>query len=43
MNNNKKLNGQFFTVTNPFRNELFYRWINTIPDFENQEFLEPFS
>ena len=43
MKNNKKENGQFFTVTNPFRNDLFYKWLREIPDFENKAILEPFA
>lgn len=41
--NNKKINGQFFTITNPFDNQLFYQWIKIIPNFEQQILTEPFA
>ena len=40
---NKKLHGQFYTIVNPFNNDLFYKWIDTIDDFKNAEILEPFA
>lgn len=40
--NNKKKNGQFFTITNPFRNELFFKWTKKIPDFDAKTIIEPF-
>lgn len=41
--NNKKKNGQFFTTTNPFNNDLFYKWKNLIPNFGNEILIEPFA
>lgn len=40
---NKKEKGQFFTITNPFHVEAFYKWIDLINDFSNQVILEPFA
>lgn len=34
--------GQFFTITNPFDNDLFYKYVNLIEDFSNKVILEPF-
>lgn len=43
MNNNKKKNGQFFTISNPFNNDLFYKWFKLIPSVRNKTILEPFA
>ncbi len=40
---NKKMHGQFYTMANPFNNDLFYKWVDTIDDFKNKELLEPFA
>jgi hypothetical protein len=42
-NNQKKLQGQFFTISNPFNNNLFFEWIESIKDFSKQKLLEPFA
>lgn len=42
-NNNKKKYGQFFTTTNPFNNELFFKWFDLIKNKNDVEFIEPFS
>lgn len=39
----KKTHGQFFTVNNPFNNELFKQWLSKIPNLESQCFVEPFA
>lgn len=41
--NNKKLYGQFFTSVNPFKLDIFYRWMKLIPNVENVKILEPFA
>lgn len=38
----KKLKGQFFTITNPFYHQLFFKWLELIPNVNKQKFLEPF-
>lgn len=43
MNDNKRKNGQFFTITNPFKVNAFSEWYNNIPDIENEVILEPFA
>ncbi len=40
---NKKLFGQFFTTTNPFVTDAFFKWIKLIPNLNEQVFLEPFA
>lgn len=40
---NKRLLGQFFTITNPFSSNIFFKWMNLIPDCANQVILEPFA
>lgn len=37
------MKGQFFTITNPFLHDLFYKWSDTIPNFKSKEILEPFA
>ena len=39
----KRLNGQFFTTSNPFANDLFLKWLKRIPNKLKTEFLEPFA
>ncbi|WP_197021678.1 hypothetical protein [Ureaplasma diversum] len=42
----KKLNGQFYTITNPFKNNYFFKWynnINKICPIQDLTFLEPFA
>ena len=41
--NFKKLNGQFFTVVNPFIHTLFFHWIDTIENFDERVIVEPFA
>lgn len=41
--NNKKLFGQFFTITNPFNINIFYKWINLIPEEKKRTIVEPFA
>lgn len=41
--NYKKLNGQFFTITNPFVSNAFYMWFESIPDDKKHHILEPFA
>jgi len=43
MNIDKKMKGQFFTITNPFNHDLFFKWISKIESFENKTILEPFA
>lgn len=43
MNTNKKAKGQFFTITNPFDNDLFREWVGNIPNIKNELLLEPFA
>ena len=38
----KKEFGQYYTTTNPFNHELFYKWVNEIEDFSEKKILEPF-
>jgi hypothetical protein len=40
---NKKMLGQFFTITNPFDNDLFYKWKKKIKNFDDIVILEPFA
>ena len=39
----KKLNGRFFTITNPFYHNAFFDWINKIPVKKRQKAIEPFA
>ena len=39
----KRLNGVFYTISNPFKTEGFYRWFELIDDKENSVFVEPFA
>lgn len=41
--NFKKLNGQFFTVVNPFIHTLFFHWIDSIENFDKRVIVEPFA
>ena len=43
MNIEKKQKGQFFTITNPFYHDLFFKWVDKIENFENKTILEPFA
>lgn len=43
MNIDKKMKGQFFTITNPFNHDLFFKWIKKIENFNNKTILEPFA
>lgn len=40
---NKRLHGQYFTITNPFETIGFYKWIEKIPNLKNEIILEPFA
>jgi hypothetical protein len=42
-NREKKALGQFYTITNPFNTDLFWKWIKTIPNYKKETFLEPFA
>lgn len=42
-NNNKKMHGQFYTVCNPFHNQLFLKWFEVIENRKSQILLEPFA
>lgn len=42
-NESKKLNGQFFTVTNPFISNPFYVWFESIPEEKKKIIIEPFA
>lgn len=42
----KKLSGQFYTISNPFKNNYFFKWYKNINNYYNLsdiEFLEPFA
>lgn len=39
----KKLLGQFFTITNPFSIDIFYKWMNLIPEEKKSCIIEPFA
>ena len=39
----KKLLGQFFTITNPFSIDVFYKWMKLIPQEKKENLLEPFA
>lgn len=39
----KKLNGQFFTITNPFVSNPFYIWFESIPNEKKRKIIEPFA
>lgn len=39
----KKLFGQFFTITNPFNIDIFKEWMNLIPEEKKQTLIEPFA
>ena len=41
--NDKKLLGQFFTIANPFHNNAFYEWWNSIPEEKKRIIIEPFA
>ena len=41
--NSKKLLGQFFTITNPFNIDVFYKWMKLIPYDKQKILLEPFA
>lgn len=43
MNIDKKMKGQFFTITNPFNHDLMFKWIDLIEDFKDKVLLEPFA
>lgn len=35
--------GQFYTRTSPFKLDRFQKWVDSIPDFKNLKFIEPFA
>ena len=39
----KRLLGQFFTITNPFELNVFLKWIKKIDNIENETIIEPFA
>lgn len=39
----KRLRGQFYTIENPFKHDLFFEWYNMIPNIKEEVFLEPFA
>lgn len=39
----KKLLGQFFTITNPFHIDIFYKWMDLIPKSKKETVIEPFA
>lgn len=39
----KKMKGQFFTTTNPFMHDLFFKWISNIENLKDKVFIEPFA
>lgn len=39
----KKLTGAFYTTTNPFKIDIFYKWYSLIPEKDKTEILEPFA
>ena len=39
----KKTNGQYFTTTNPFKEDAFLRWFKAIPSQKRQIIIEPFA
>lgn len=43
MNIDKKMKGQFFTITNPFNHDLFFSWVKNIKGFKSKVILEPFA
>ena len=40
---NKRLYGQYFTITNPFETVAFYKWMLQIKDLHETTILEPFA
>ena len=40
---NKRLRGQYFTITNPFDTVGFYKWMERIPNLNKETILEPFA
>lgn len=42
-NRNKKNRGQFYTITNPFHNQLFLKWLNSIDNIKQETIIEPFA
>ena len=43
LNSLKKMRGQFFTISNPFMNDLFFKWMKKIENFNKEVLLEPFA
>lgn len=39
----KKTNGQYFTTTNPFKEDAFLKWFKAIPSKKRQIIIEPFA
>lgn len=39
----KRLNGIFYTITNPFKIDIFYKWLSLIPKEAKEIILEPFA
>lgn len=43
MSEEKRLLGQFYTIANPFRNDAFITWLESIENIENTTIIEPFA
>ncbi|WP_143279572.1 hypothetical protein [Burkholderia cenocepacia] len=41
--NNKKMHGQFYTISNPFHSQLFLSWFKSIENYSGEILLEPFA
>lgn len=39
----KRLNGQFFTIYNPFNNDLFFKWMKAAGGLDGKRLIEPFA
>lgn len=39
----KRMLGQYFTITNPFETVGFYKWLADIPNLQDETILEPFA
>ena len=40
---NKRLYGQYFTINNPFKLNIFKNWFNKIPKEKKEKIIEPFA
>lgn len=40
---NKTVKGQFYTVRSPFKHELFFAWLDLIPNLSDKVVVEPFA